>query len=722
MGLVPWLIGLLLVGGGLVGVFSLGRSAWLKQIPGLSIAPSEWDMYTALFDRHPAATRLTELPVLRFGPSHEVPECMEDQRGGAWRTRWFEGDGYGDSVEVRNLLDRPGHAVRFKKDALYKEHRRLMLTPAATDAFRAKQLEIIAHELGLITPALGLVRVISCGHDLGAYLQQEWVDQEFVARRGLRGAIVVKMGMDPSRPDAQFPVIEGDSVEQVRLRGRIERALSEVAKGNTDMLAAMMDEKAAAAWALMAWIDGRDLRETRVSLLFDRSTERFVPIYQVPADVSHTGSRRTLVYNLITPLIERPSFRSRFERMQAELATSWPELQQRHAATFTLWASLLGLSDPPGITTTHIANNEAVPYLDRALNAGGGHATFVHGMDLPPLTVGAAPDTAGLARLAKRYKLVLQGDSIIFPRGKYEILEDVEFPAGRSVILLQGARLFMGAGASIVVKGDLFIRGTLRNPVFIRPLEADRPFGVLAVVGGTSQRCSISGLYVSGGAGAKLAGAKYGGMVTVQGAALTSITNSVFQEHGAEASLFVDGSELSMNAVRFEDVARCFVRLDHIRGVIRDPVMVGARSNATTGLSIGMGTVAVLGGTFTGLQGSAISVDGAAQVLVRRVRSSKNAVAVQSTGHAEVHVEGNTLDGNDVAFAVRSDMPGDHLIIYPNRLSENKLERSGDTGFRTETALSEATAALFGVPLTEPTPEAVRPTTGRSSRRGARGR
>jgi len=721
VGIVPWLIGLVLVGGGLVGMFSLGRSSWLHYLPGLRIGTAEWNLYQALFDRHPASARIAALPILRFGTSGEVPECMEAQRGGAWRTRWFEGDGYGDSVEVRNLLDRAGHAIRFKKNALYKEQRRIMLTPATIEAMRAKQLESIAQELGLITPALSLTRVLTCGTDRGLHMQQEWVDDELLVRRGLRGGTLVKMGMDPTRPDAQFPIIEADSAEQVKLRGIVERAMSEAANGSTDMLAGIMDEKTAAAWALMAWVDGRDLREAPVSLVYHWSTARFSPVYQVPTSSVHGASNDPLVYNLITPLFKRPAFKARFARMQAELATAWPELQQRHAATYALWASLVNASDTAMITATHIANNAAVTHLDRVLHQGPGHATFVHGMALPPVAIIAGPDTLALAQLAKRYKLTLQGDTIIFPRGKYEINEDLEFPAGRSVVLLQGARLFMAPGRSMLVKGDLFIRGTLRNPVFIRPQDDDRPFGTLAVLGGTSQRCAISGLYVSGGVGAKLAGVSCEGMVTVQGAALTSIVNSVFQENGAAASLVVDGGEVELREVRYEGSAQRFVRLDHIRGVVRDVVMVGGRG-ATTGLSIGAGTVAVLGGTYTALKDAAIVADGASQVLVRRARLSQNAVVVRSAGRAEVHVEGNTVDGNDVVFTIQSDMPGDRIIVYPNHYSDNTTERSGTSGYKDVPTLDEATASLFGVALNVPENEGARTRSGRGSRRGGAGR
>ncbi|MGV3636778.1 MAG: hypothetical protein ACO1NQ_03930, partial [Flavobacteriales bacterium] len=191
-------------------------------------------------------------------------------------------------------------------------------------------------------------------------------------------------------------------------------------------------------------------------------------------------------------------------------------------------------------------------------------------------------------------------------------------------------------------------------------------------------------------------------------------TTSVFQENAAKASLVVDGGELELREVRCEDAARQFVHVDHVRAVMHDLVMVGARTNETTGLHVGAGTVAVLGGTFTGLNGPAVLADGAGQVLVRQARLSMNSVAIRSEGRAEVHAEGNTIDANQIAFRGDAGAGGDRVFIYPNTLADNRIEREG-AGFRERTALDESTVSIFGVPLQMPAKEA-RKGSGRSRR------
>jgi len=701
VGLISWAIGFLVVGGGLLGLFSLGRAGWLRHLPGVEVKGKEWSFYTGLFDRHPVATTVSALPELDFGSSIEAPECVESRRGGSWHRRWFEGPGVSDSVDVRHLRDQAGFVVRFRKGTKAEGPRRFQLTPATPAAIGARRANIIAKELGLLTPDLRLVRVRSCDADLGYHIQHERIDNDFLDRQRMRGVTLVRMGLDPSRPDQQFPVIQADSAEQVKLRGLIIRALSEVAEGRTAMLAGIMDTEAVAAWALMAWIEERDLRSGPAEFVYEWSSGRFRPIHQVPYEEGGEVEGDEVLYNMITPLLELPVVRKRFTELQAMIGTNWSAWQQREAATNNLWATLIGSPVDPSPSLERATDPRALDHFKLAMRAGPGFATFIHGMPLPPAVVTSQADTIWLAQLVKRHKLVLQGDSIIFPRGKYVIDEDIEFPAGRSVLLQQGARLFMAPGRSILVKGDLYVRGTLRNPVFIRAAEDGRPFGAVAVLGGSAQQCAIQGLYISGGSGAKLAGVQCEGMVTIQGAARTEIASSVFQENSAEAALVVDGGELQMSEVRWEDAAKRFLRLDQVRAVVRDPVMIGTRGNATIGLQVRSGTVAVMGGTFTALRGEAIHAEGAAQMLVRNARLSQNAIALRSEGRAEVHVEGNTIDGNEVAFSAEAGSQGDRFVLYPNRALDNGTERGSEAGIVERSALDAATVSRFGVPLVE---------------------
>ena len=731
IGLMAWLLGVAVVAGGVLATFSLLSTERLSRKWPLGIGYEEVGSYARWLDRRPVEVGPTIPDIYRFGGSKGVDTCIDEQSGPGWRTRWFETEGYGDSVDVRHLLNEAGYLLRFKKNAPLNGQRRMLLLTASVADIRAKYLETMANELGLTAPSVSFVRAIGCGKELGLFRKEEYIDDDFLERRGLTGASLVRMSMDPTRPDLQFPVINGDSTERVVLRGTIERALDEVAHGRTDALAQLMDERAAIAWLLMAWVDQRDLLKEPLWFAHQWSTGRMLPIYSTPSTTRDSSDHAPLAYNLLTPLLRRPTFRAHFERAQTGLVAKIPALRERFVALNKAWLPVLAevRSLPYARTTAtatmealladhHIRNSNAATSIERPLLFGPGHATFLHGMPLPPVVATASADTSGLRALAKRYKLILQGDSIVFPRGKYSIDRTIEFPAGRTVVVLQGARLFMASGTSLLCQGDLFIRGTLRNPVFIRAEDDHAPFGTIAVLGSGSQYCEISGLFVSGGAGATLEGVPHSGMVSVRGMSRTAVVNSVFEETSADAALLIHGGAVEMNGVRCEAGRKDLILLEHASGVVRGvQANVKAKDGQANGLRIRSGQVAVIGGRYSGSRGAGIVVEGAAQVLVRNAQFVQNNEAITATDRSMVHVEGNMFTANTTVLRGGSSA-GARFMLYTNTFDGNSNDRavgSTDTVVPKD-AMEESTAVSFGVLLNEPEPEAKQPG------RGARGR
>ena len=719
IGPMSWLLGTLFVGGGLTALFSLLAPERIAQPWPLGIRTEEVRLFGSVFDRRPVEPGNTLPEIFRFGGAAGAEACLTEQTGPRWRTRWFETDGYGDSVDVRHLDHEAGYLLRFKREAPLNGTRRLLLLPAVVEDIRLKYLELIAGELGLQTPGIGFVHLIGCGQDLGLYRKAERMDADLLERRGLTGASLVRMSMDPERPDLQFATIEGDSAERANLLGTLERALEEAHHGNTDALARLVDERSAIAWLLMAWVDGRDLRREPLWCAHQWSSGTLLPLYAAPTSVPTDATDAPVLYNVLTPLLRRPAFRTRFREAAEALVQKLPTLRERFAALDRAWLPVLaaeGALPFARTTAAHIADEllgdrlrdtAAVRGLDRPLVFGPGHATLLHGLPLPPVVRSARADTAGLRQLAKTYKLVLQGDSIIFPRGKYRIQGRLRFPVGHTVVMLQGARLFMGPGADLLCQGDLHILGTPRNPVFIRPEDEDVPFGTIAAVGNGSQRCTIGGLYLSGGAGATIDGVPHTAMLSIRAMARTVVQHSVFEESTAAASLHIQGGSVEWRNVRGEAGSSAVFALEHASGVLREvQVNHKAKSSVAEGLRIRSGQVAVVGARFTNVPGSALRIAGAAQLLVRSSTFTRGLVAVEAGERSIVHAEGNTFIGNAVVWQGGTSS-GARFVLYPNTFTENTTERVLRIADVVDqrSALEEATAVSFGVPLHEAPPE-----------------
>lgn len=715
-----WLLGVLFVGGGLLALFSLKPADLLPKDWPLGIRPSEVERYAELFDRRPVEMGNEAIIQYKLTGSQGNGDCIGEQMSAGWTKCLFTAPGYSDSVDVRHVRDRAGLEVRFPVKGRFGGMRRLYLLPSEVGDIQAAYVEILAKELGLITPSVSYVHVNGCGGSLQAYRAEERIDGDLLERRGLTNALPVTISLDPTHPDGQFAKVGGNGEERAQVRGLIERAVTDARSGDLEQLSKLMDHDAVAAWLIMAWLDGRELRAEKVTFAYQWTTGKMQPIYRAPQREwqFHAEDDAPLAPNLLTPLLADPEFRALFEKKHAVLEHMIPELRGRFATLDLTWLPVLAdRSALPFAKTVamqvqyklldkRLSREGAVEHLDRLTYFGPGHATFLHGMSVPTVTVQVADNGEALASLAKRYKLRQNGDTLVFGRGKYMIEEDLLVPAGTSIVLLEGARLFLAKEVSMVVRGALHVRGTLRNPVFIRPMENDA-FGTFAMLGDGVQQCKVSGLLISGGAGATVAGIKYPGMISVRGAARTTVLNSVLTMEEGETALHIDGGQVQLDGIRFEGGSNAQLVVDRANGTVRDCSFLERTAGRNAdGVSANACKLAFDNIRVTGMQGAGIRVGAASQILIRNSRFERNAIAVSAADLSKVHVEGNNFVGNALVFRALHDrgQRGGTLLIYPNEFTDNAKDRNADdvSEILNVAAFDQKVLGLFGIAVEPP--------------------
>lgn len=727
IGPLAWVIGLVLVVGGLVALFSLKPGSFLAKEWPLGIRATEVRTYAAWLDRRPVEVAGTIPDVYLFGGSKGRDSCLFQERVPGWRTRWFSTNGYADSVRMRPLTDGPGYLVKFKKKALFNGQRNVLLIPATEQDMRAKYMEVLASKLGLLTPEITFVHLASCGEEHAVYRKEERVDMAFLKRFGLENASLVEQGLDPARPDRQFVEVKGDSAERVQLRGTVERAMAEVAAGRTDALAQLVDEDAAIAWLIMAWMDGRDLRREDLVLAHQWNTGKMIPIYQAPRKAVPMGSadKDPLAFNLLTPLLARRGFRARFDARLDALKAEAPELRAKFEALDKAWLPVLAdaVSLPFAQTATRqiqyelfdirLTKADAAAHYDRPLFAGPGHGALLAGVPVPDPPKPQVEQGEAVEDIATRYKLSIQADTIYFPRGKYEIEEDLVLPDGYSVVFLQGARLFVAPDVSVVCQGDLHVRGTLRNPVFIRPMSEQEPYGTIALAGKGTERCEIAGLLISGGTGATIQGVRYEGMLSLHGAVRTRIRSCVVENAKEATAVRIDGGGVELDNVRFEDGAGTMLHIANAQGTVRNCSFSGAGEGTT----IVSSRIAVLACSYTGMQ-VGLRADAASEVLIKGARSERNVNALVAEGLSILHVADNTFLRNQLVLRARTGSSGNgaRVMLYTNEYVGNENDREVDSGSKVEQrdAIDGATLTAFGL---EAPPVVNVPTRGRGHSR-----
>lgn len=268
-----------------------------------------------------------------------------------------------------------------------------------------------------------------------------------------------------------------------------------------------------------------------------------------------------------------------------------------------------------------------------------------------------------------------QKDTLRFIRGKYSIDHDLVIPNGMAVVLEKGTRWFMASGVSVLIHGELHMRGTDLNPVFIRP-QGDAAYGSIAVNGDGATRVRIRGLRMSGGSEMRADGIPYAGMLSFHRADVRMEHCSIEGSHG-KASVSLRRCSLAMDDCTISNADLAAVDGSEVKGTVER----SAFANSAAGMSLQAAHLLVRGCSFAGLRSTALSVGRTGRVLVSACSFKGNGTALVATDGSEVHVDGSDFVGNAKVFVLRRDSPvlgGATLAVYTNSFTGNATEREVD--------------------------------------------
>ncbi|MBL7981024.1 MAG: hypothetical protein JNL52_04360 [Flavobacteriales bacterium] len=695
IGLWPLLGGMLVPLALLVLVFSVADHRLLAGRWPFSISNAEVDAYAALLDLRPEDRGEARAEIYRFGGSKKDAACLMDHTGPGWTDRWFEADGYGDSVEVRRLRTvEGGFVVKFKRAEPFRAQRHIVLMPASVESMRAKYLEVLAGELGLVTPEVSFVRVIACGRDLGLFRKEERIDADLLEKQRMADGALFEQGYDARRPDHLFPAFDDDTTAAAMLRSTLRLARADMAAGHTNALYHVVDRDAAVGRLLMHVLERDGFQEEDV-FAYRWSEGRLVPLYRSARNATDVGvNDGPLTWDPLLALLSdvrvREALRARWEKLLEE---RW-RLRERFLTMDRAWLPLLA---PPGglamarartarmhdeLLGSGVAALDPLKVLDHQLVDGPGRASFEQDTTAVQRYWPALDDARSVQRIVQRYKASVLGDTIIFPRGRYQVDEDLVFPFGKHVVLLQGARFELAPGVSVICQGSLQVRGTKRNPVFVRALRAGAPFGVFAVLGDKRISCSIRGLQLDGGSEARICGAYFSGQFAVHGAAYTALVDCVIGANAGEDAVNVKGGRVLLQDCIFENGMADLVDLDLCTGrVLRCTFRSGRKDSNGDGLDVSGARVLVEACRFQGMMDKAISVGEASQLLVRTSQFDGNAHGVVAKDLSIAHVIDNVFTDNGLVFAAYRKKPiygGARLMRYPNVYNGDQRQQEVD--------------------------------------------
>ncbi|HRH37020.1 MAG TPA: right-handed parallel beta-helix repeat-containing protein, partial [Flavobacteriales bacterium] len=313
-------------------------------------------------------------------------------------------------------------------------------------------------------------------------------------------------------------------------------------------------------------------------------------------------------------------------------------------------------------------------------------------------------DAATLERIIAGTKARMGGDTLIFPRGNYRIAQDLIIPYGTPVLLEQGARFEILAGKSVIIQGPLVVRGTSRNPVFVRSEDEAAPFATFAVIGDGTTACDIRGLQLSGGSESRLNGVYCSGMLALHNVRLTYMQDCVISTSHGEDLVNIKGGQVLLRSCVFEDGHADLVDLDRCHGVVTNCIFRSGREDSNgDGLDVSGARVLVTNCTFARMMDKGMSVGEASQVLVRNSRFEGNRLALAAKDLSIAYVEGNVFEGNAIVFGAYRKKPiygGARVMRYANEYTGNTKEQEVDelSAVVTADVLDEKVLKAFPAP------------------------
>lgn len=690
---------LVVIGGATLFLTFMAPKHLARKLP-LGISASELAFYANWLDRDRSDAGGASLPVYELPRAPvSTSEVRVPLRNGA----------HTGEVVLRATPGLPGAMrVQSRDPGLLGVDPLVELHPATTDDIRYKYLQVLAEELGLLSPEVGFVRVRQ-GEEEKLYRRVAVPDAVWLARHGVLDAVPFRKGFDPARPDHVRPDVEADAGRAATLATLWNGLCPNGRPADLATLQEHVDLDAVAAWFLMLRLEGDPAPFGRTHTFFLReSTGRIMPVY-TPSTGRGPASAGPTTCDPFTPLLDDPGFQQRIQAQREKLLDVRGHLRERFAAQDqALVAPLAG--DGSVRLVQARARAYADTLLDQRLMAPLG-TLDLSAERVPPtgwaVLQGPAetirrpvPSVGGgsLADIRRRYWVEMRGDTVVFRRARYKVEEDLIIPPGHPVLMLSGARIEISPGRHFVVQGPFEVRATDLNPVFIRA-AGSAPYAAV-VVKAHGAPVQIKGLRISGGSGATLNEPTRSAMLHIEEPGQVAIAHThIDMEHSGDA-LLVDGGRLQLSGGRITG-GRAMLR--RVQGRVNGASLTNTgRQRARTGLHVAGGRLVVDSTTFEGFADAALSADDGAQLLVRDGRFITNGTAIRSGDLSAVHVDGAMIERNAVAFQVPPpgpDATAGRLVLYANTLVGNTREQDIATEGSVDrrSSLDAAVRAAFGV-------------------------
>ncbi len=310
---------------------------------------------------------------------------------------------------------------------------------------------------------------------------------------------------------------------------------------------------------------------------------------------------------------------------------------------------------------------------------------FTHRLNKTPILFSKPPQKPNVLKKLEGVNIMQLHEPDISPvtLGPNEVIinETRESNIGQPVIIKPGTKILLAPGASLIIRGPIQIEGTLDQPVIIRPLNPEKPFGVFALLGKETQGSRINYLNIEGGSVHRRYNLEFTGMFSVHDNPDIEVTNSRFGQNfiGDDAVHFMRSKVKIKNSI-FENARSDAMDWDLVDGEITGSIF---KNSGNDGLDISMGKVSVTNSRFEKSGDKCISAGEGTKTNVTKSKFYRCNIGIAVKDRSRVELTNSLFSENNIAYNTyrkkwRWEKGGEGVIQQTHFLGSVKADIKGD--------------------------------------------
>ena len=234
--------------------------------------------------------------------------------------------------------------------------------------------------------------------------------------------------------------------------------------------------------------------------------------------------------------------------------------------------------------------------------------------------------------------------------GVVDVTEDLLVPEQETLLVEAGTRFRIAPQVSFIVFGRILAQGTRTLPIVFEPLEQDKPWGTMALIGDGAAGSRFTNCRFERGSGGVYDGVTFKGMVSVHRVPEVSFEGCRFSRNlVTDDALNAVHSHVRLETTEFLDANADSVDFDISSGLVRSCAFYRSGNDA---IDLMTSDVAIIDNLIVDSGDKGISVGEASSPLIlgNDIRSCKRGIEVKDA--SEPWIVDNRLQDNDVNVLV----------------------------------------------------------------------